>query len=113
MSCIFCKIITGELPTDKVFEDENILVFNDLHPRAPIHQLIVPKKHIASLNDLLEDDTYLVGTMIQTARNLAKKAAIAQSGYRTVFNCNKDGGQEIFHLHLHLLGGRPLLWPPG
>lgn len=113
MDCIFCKIIKGELPTDKVYEDENILAFNDLHPRAPIHQLIVPKKHIASLNDLTEEDTELVGAMVQTARLLAEKAAIAKSGYRTVFNCNKDGGQEVFHLHLHLMGGRALHWPPG
>ncbi|BBB15700.1 histidine triad (HIT) protein [Candidatus Rickettsiella viridis] len=113
MDCIFCKIIKGELPTEKVYEDENILAFNDLHPRAPIHQLIVPKKHIATLNDLTEEDTELVGTMVQTARHLADKAAISKSGYRTVFNCNKDGGQEIMHLHLHLLGGRALHWPPG
>lgn len=113
MDCIFCKIIKGELPTEKVYEDENMLAFNDLHPRAPIHQLIVPKKHIATLNDLTEEDTELVGTMVQTARYLAEKATISKSGYRTVFNCNKDGGQEIFHLHLHLLGGRALHWPPG
>jgi histidine triad (HIT) family protein len=113
MDCIFCKIIKGELPTDKIYEDENIIAFNDLRPRAPIHQLIVPKKHIASLNDLTADDTELVGTMVQTASRLAKKAKISETGYRTVFNCNKDGGQEIFHLHLHLLGGRPLQWPPG
>ena len=113
MDCIFCKIIKGELPTDKVYEDENILAFNDLHPRAPIHQLIVPKKHIATLNDLTEEDTELVGTMVQTARHLAEKANISKSGYRTVFNCNKDGGQEVFHLHLHLIGGRALHWPPG
>ena len=113
MDCIFCKIIKGELPTEKVYEDKNILAFNDLHPRAPIHQLIVPKKHIATLNDLTEEDTELVGAMVQTARHLAEKANIAKSGYRTVFNCNKDGGQEIFHLHLHLIGGRALHWPPG
>ena len=113
MNCIFCKIIKGELPSEKVYEDENILAFNDLHPRAPIHQLIVPKKHIATLNDLTEEDTELAGTIIQTARHLAKKANISETGYRTIFNCNKEGGQEVFHLHLHLLGGRPLQWPPG
>ena len=113
MDCIFCKIINGELPTTKVYEDEHIVAFNDLHPRAPIHQLIVPKKHIATLNDLTDDDTELVGTMVQRARLLAKEANIAKSGYRTVFNCNADGGQEVFHLHLHLLGGRKLEWPPG
>ena len=111
--CIFCKIIKGKLPADKVYEDENMLVFNDLHPRAPVHQLIVPKKHISTLNDLTDGDTELIGNIIQRARLLAEKAGIAQSGYRTVFNCNADGGQVIFHLHLHLIGGRKLEWPPG
>jgi histidine triad (HIT) family protein len=113
MDCIFCKIIKKELPADIVYQDETIIAFNDRHPCAPIHQLIVPKKHIATLNDLTEDDTLLAGNMLQVARHLAKKAQITQSGYRAVFNCNKDGGQEVFHLHLHLLGGRVLLWPPG
>lgn len=113
MDCIFCKIIKGESPADKVYEDENILAFKDSHPRAPIHHLIVPKKHIATLNDLTEADTQLVGTMIQRARLLAKEADIAENGYRTVFNCNADGGQVVFHLHLHLIGGRALHWPPG
>lgn len=113
MDCIFCKIIKGELPTDIVFEDKNIVAFNDLHPQAPIHQLVVPKKHISTLNDLTKEDTALVGTMIQTARHLAKKENISETGYRTVFNCNKDGGQVVFHLHLHLIGGRALQWPPG
>jgi histidine triad (HIT) family protein len=111
--CIFCKIIKGEIPAQIVYQDEKIIAFNDRHPRAPIHQLIVPKKHIATLNDLTESETLLVGNMLQTARLLAAKANIAQSGYRTVFNCNKGGGQEVFHLHLHLLGGRTLNWPPG
>jgi histidine triad (HIT) family protein len=113
MACIFCKIIKDEIAADKVYESEHFLAFNDLHPQAPVHQLIVPKKHIATLNDLTEADTQLVGTLIQIARRLAKKAKIATSGYRTLFNCNADGGQVIFHLHLHLLGGRVLNWPPG
>jgi histidine triad (HIT) family protein len=113
MDCIFCKIIKKELPADIVYEDQAIIAFNDRHPRAPVHQLILPKKHIATLNDLTEDDTLLAGNIMQVARHLAKKARIAQAGYRTVFNCNKDGGQEVFHLHLHLLGGRALHWPPG
>ncbi|MDQ8039193.1 MAG: histidine triad nucleotide-binding protein [Rickettsiella sp.] len=113
MDCIFCKIIKGELPADIVYQDDDMVAFNDLHPRAPIHQLIVPKKHFASLNDLTDADTLLVGKMIQKARLLAKEAGIAESGYRTVFNCNEDGGQIIFHLHLHLIGGRKLEWPPG
>jgi histidine triad (HIT) family protein len=113
MDCIFCKIIKGGLPADKVYEDENILAFKDRQPRAPIHQLIIPKKHIATLNDLTEADTQLVGTMVQRARLLAEEANIAKTGYRTVFNCNADGGQVVPHLHLHLIGGRPLHWPPG
>lgn len=113
MDCIFCRIIKKELPAEITYQDENIIAFNDRHPRAPVHQLIVPKKHIATLNDLTENDTLLAGNILQIARHLAKKENIAQSGYRTVFNCNKDGGQEVFHLHLHLLGGRPLHWPPG
>lgn len=113
MDCIFCKIIKKELPAEMVYQTEDIIAFNDKHPRAPIHQLIVPKKHIATLNDLAEKDTILVGNLLQVARYLAKKANIAKSGYRTVFNCNKDGGQEVYHLHLHLLGGRALHWPPG
>jgi histidine triad (HIT) family protein len=113
MDCIFCKIVKKELPTEIVYQDEAIIAFKDRHPRAPIHQLIVPKKHIPTLNDLKEEDTALAGNMLQVARHLAKKANIAESGYRTVFNCNKNGGQEVFHLHLHLLGGRTLHWPPG
>jgi histidine triad (HIT) family protein len=113
MDCIFCKIIKGEIPAQIVYEDEDIIAFNDIHPRAPIHQLIVPRKHIATLNDLTEEESALAGHMLLTARRLAEKTNIAKSGYRAVFNCNADGGQEVFHLHLHLLGGRPLHWPPG
>lgn len=113
MHCIFCNIIQGESLADKVYEDDTILAFNDILPRAPIHQLIVPKKHIATLNDLTENDTELAGKLIQTARHLAEKAGVAQSGYRLIMNCNAEGGQVVFHLHVHLLGGRPLHWPPG
>lgn len=113
MDCIFCKIIKGEIPAKIVYQDKDIIAFNDIHPRAPIHQLIIPKKHIATLNDLTEDESALAGHMLLTARRLAAKANIEKSGYRAVFNCNSDGGQEVFHLHLHLLGGRSLHWPPG
>lgn len=113
MDCIFCKIVKKELPAKIVYQDEDIIAFKDRHPRAPIHQLIVPKKHIPTLNDLKEEDTMLAGNMLQVACHLANKANIAESGYRTIFNCNKDGGQEVYHLHLHLLGGRALHWPPG
>ncbi len=113
MDCIFCKIIKNELPAKIIYQDKDIIAFNDRHPRAPIHQLIVPKKHIPTLNNLTEKDTLLAGNMLQVARHLAKEWNIDQSGFRTIFNCNKDGGQEVFHLHLHLLGGRALHWPPG
>ncbi|EDP46773.1 histidine triad nucleotide-binding protein [Rickettsiella grylli] len=113
MDCIFCKIIKKEIPAEMVYHDDAMIAFRDQHPQAPIHQLIVPKKHIATLNDLSDNDTILIGHLFQTARHLAKKAGIDKSGYRTVINCNKNGGQEIFHLHIHLLGGRTFVWPPG
>jgi len=113
MDCIFCQIVHGQSSTEKLYEDDQLIVFRDLHPQAPVHQLIVPKKHIATLNDLTETDSLLIGALFQTARQLAQKTGVAQTGYRTVFNCNADGGQAIFHLHLHLLGGRKLAWPPG
>lgn len=113
MDCIFCNIINDTLPAQLIYEDEKLIVFNDLYPRAPIHQLIVPRKHIACLNDLTESDTPLVGHMIWVAQQMAKQAQIAESGYRTVFNCNRGAGQAVFHIHLHLLGGRKLNWPPG
>lgn len=113
MDCIFCKIIKKEIPAEIIYEDEAIIAFNDKHPRAPIHQLIVPKKHITTFNDLSDSDTTLMGKLLQIVRHLAKKSDIDQSGYRVVINCNENGGQEIFHLHIHLLGGRALVWPPG
>ena len=110
-SCLFCKMVTGEIKPDIVFEDDTVLAFRDINPQAPVHLLIVPKAHIATLNDL--DDPLLAGQMLQTAVKLAKQEGISEDGYRTVFNCNSQGGQEVFHLHLHLLGGRQMKWPPG
>ncbi|MDI1230828.1 MAG: histidine triad nucleotide-binding protein [Methylobacter sp.] len=109
--CLFCKMVAGVIKPDIVFEDENILAFRDINPQAPVHILIIPKRHIATLNDL--DDTLLAGQILQTAAKLAKQEDIAETGYRTVFNCNKHGGQDVYHLHLHLLGARQLTWPPG
>ncbi|MDO9425010.1 MAG: histidine triad nucleotide-binding protein [Methylobacter sp.] len=109
--CLFCKMVTGVIKPDVVFEDENILAFRDINPQAPVHILIIPKRHMATLNDL--DDTLLAGQILQTAAKLAKQEGIAEIGYRTVFNCNKHGGQDVYHLHLHLLGGRQMTWPPG
>ncbi|MDI1292893.1 MAG: histidine triad nucleotide-binding protein [Methylobacter sp.] len=109
--CLFCKMVAGVIKPDIVFEDENILAFRDINPQAPVHILIIPKRHIATLNDL--DDTLLAGQILQTAAKLARQEDIAETGYRTVFNCNKHGGQDVYHLHLHLLGARQLTWPPG
>ena len=113
MDCLFCKIIAGAIPTDFVYSDDQVVAFNDIYPKAPHHVLIVPRKHIATINDFTEEDTLLAGHMIQTARKLANKLGFAEPGYRLVFNCNADGGQLIYHIHLHLLGGRDLNWPPG
>lgn len=109
--CLFCKMVAGDIKPDVVFEDENLLAFRDIGPQAPVHILIIPKRHIATLNDL--DDPLLGGRLLQAAVNLAEQEGLSDDGYRTVFNCNRDGGQAVYHLHLHLLGGRPMHWPPG
>ena len=106
--CLFCKILAGEVPSDKVYEDEHLLAFKDIYPKAPYHVLIIPKKHIATLNDLDDEDTELVGRMMQAAKHLAKKEGFADDGYRVMMNCDEGGGQIIFHMHLHLMGGRTL-----
>ncbi len=113
MSSLFTKIINREIPADIVYEDEEIIAFNDINPQAPVHVLIVPKKEIVTLNDLELDDQEIIGKMFLTAKKLAVKLNIDKTGYRTVFNCNEHGGQTVFHIHLHLLGGRKLVWPPG
>lgn len=113
MSCLFCKIIAGEIPASKVFEDDQMFAFDDIDPQAPMHVLIVPKVHIASLNDLTDGHEALVGAMIRRAAAIAAERGFDGSGYRTVFNCNAQAGQTVFHLHLHALGGRAMAWPPG
>ncbi len=113
MSSLFTKIINREIPADIVYEDDQIIAFNDINPQAPVHILIVPKKEIATLNDLEIKDQEILGKMFLTAKKLAVKLNIDKTGYRTVFNCNEHGGQTVFHIHLHLLGGRQLVWPPG
>lgn len=110
---IFDKIITKEIPADIVYEDNDILAFKDINPQAPIHILIIPKKKISTVNDIEMEDVELSGKLIYRAKQLAKEFNIDKQGYRLVFNCNKNGGQEVYHLHLHLLGGRKLNWPPG
>jgi len=113
MSTIFSKIINKEIPAEIVYEDDELLAFNDINPQAPVHILIIPKKEIKTLNDIESKDKEVMGRMILLAKDLAKENNIDKSGYRTVFNCNDDGGQTVFHIHLHLIGGRPLNWPPG
>jgi histidine triad (HIT) family protein len=112
-NCLFCKIIEREIPGSIVYEDERLLAFNDINPQAPTHVLIVPKRHIASLNELAPGDDQVIGEMTRRAAALAAERGIDASGYRTVFNTNRDAGQTVFHIHLHLLGGRPMRWPPG
>lgn len=111
--CLFCKIIAGDIPSDIVFENERLIAFKDINPAAPIHILIIPKIHLSTLNDLQTEHTELMGELIYTASQIAKQVGIAEDGYRIGFNCNEDGGQTVFHIHLHLLGGRKFGWPPG
>ncbi len=112
-SCLFCRIIAGEIPATKVYEDADLLAFNDINPQAPMHVLIVPKRHLATLNDLTAADDALAGAMVRCAAAIARERGYADSGFRTVFNCNAGAGQTVFHIHLHSLGGRLLGWPPG
>ena len=111
--CIFCKIIAGEIPGDIVYQDDDVLAFRDLNPQAPTHILVIPKEHIATTNDIQPAQAELAGKLILAAQHIAGEEGIAESGYRTVLNCNAGAGQTVFHIHLHLLGGRPLGWPPG
>ena len=113
MSCLFCRIASGEIPASKVYEDTDVPAFNDIHPQAPLHVLVIPKQHIATINDLTEGDEALVGKLVRTAAALAAQKGYADRGYRAVFNCNAEAGQTVFHIHLHLLAGRSLGWPPG
>ena len=113
MSCLFCKIARAEIETDYLYENEHVLAFRDIHPQAPQHILIIPRRHIASLNDLEPDNSYLIGEMVLAAKTLAHEMGFAESGYRILMNCNDDGGQTVYHIHLHLLGGRRMHWPPG
>lgn len=110
---IFTKIIAREIPATIVFENERVIAFRDINPQAPVHILIVPKKPIPTVNDIAPEDAPLVGELFVVAAQLAREEGIADDGYRTVFNCNAHGGQEVYHIHLHLLGGRQMTWPPG
>ena len=111
--CLFCKIVRREIPGSIVYEDQRVLAFNDVNPQAPTHVLVVPKRHIASLNDISVEDDQLIGELVRRAAAIAKERGLSAGGYRTVFNTNRDAGQTVFHIHLHLLGGRGMQWPPG
>lgn len=111
--CLFCKIIKKEIPSKAVYEDAELYAFEDINPGAPVHILIVPKKHIASLNEAEATDKALIGSMFMAAKKIAKDRGVSESGYRTVFNMGPDAGMAVAHLHLHVLGGRKLNWPPG
>ena len=110
--CIFCRIAAGTIPAKLVHEDEHVVAFHDLHPQAPTHVLIIPRRHVASLNDASETDPALLGHLLLAAREVAARLGVG-AGYRVVTNCGASAGQSVFHLHLHVLGGRPLGWPPG
>ena len=110
---LFAKIIRREIPADIVYEDDDVLAFRDLNPQAPVHVLFVPKRAVATLNDLADADATLVGKLVVAAARWAKAQGFAEDGYRCVMNCNRDGGQTVFHIHLHLLAGRTMHWPPG
>lgn len=113
MDCVFCKIAKKQVRASIVYEDEEFVAFEDLNPQAPVHVLVIPKVHIPKLLDLKEEQAELVGKMFLAANKIAREKGIAEKGFRTVFNCNREAGQSVFHLHLHLLGGRLLHWPPG
>ena len=111
--CLFCKIINRQIPAAIVYEDQRLLAFNDINPQAPTHVLVIPKRHIPSLNDIGVEDDQIVGEVVRRAAAIAKERGLSAGGFRTVFNTNRDAGQTVFHIHLHLLGGRSMTWPPG
>ena len=111
--CLFCRILDGEIPADIIHESESTVAFRDLNPQAPTHVLIIPRRHIATINDIEPDDEELIGSLYSAAKQVAQDEGLTEDGYRVVMNCGEGAGQSVFHLHLHLLGGRPLNWPPG
>jgi histidine triad (HIT) family protein len=111
--CIFCKIVSGDIPGDIVYQNDDVLAFRDLNPQAPTHILVIPKRHVATINDLQDTDAELIGKMYLAAKEIASKEGIDEAGYRTIMNCNAGAGQTVFHIHLHVLGGRQMSWPPG
>lgn len=113
MDCIFCKVARGEIPGDVLYEDDEVIAFRDINPQAPHHVLVIPRRHIATVNDLGDGDAAVVGQLFLAARQVAAELGVAQEGYRLVMNTNRMAGQSVYHIHLHLLAGRPMHWPPG
>lgn len=113
MDCLFCKILNGDIPADIIYQNDDVIGFKDVNPQAPTHVLFIPKKHIATVNDLTEQDAALVGKLYLAAKTVANENGFAEEGYRLVMNCNAGAGQTVFHIHLHMLAGRALSWPPG
>ncbi|NCO83718.1 MAG: histidine triad nucleotide-binding protein [Nitrospirae bacterium CG_4_10_14_3_um_filter_44_29] len=113
MGCIFCEIINKRIPAKIIYEDKFVIAFEDINPQAPVHALVIPRKHIATNLDIKEEDSGLLGRLFQAANKIAKERGIAERGFRLVMNCNPESGQTVFHIHLHILGGRQMHWPPG
>jgi histidine triad (HIT) family protein len=113
MSCLFCRVASGEIPASIVYQDDRLIAVDDINPQAPMHVLVIPRTHIATLNDLGAGHDAVVGEMVRRGAAIARERGYAEGGYRTVFNCNADAGQTVFHIHLHVIGGRRLGWPPG
>ena len=113
MSTIFTKIVNREVPADILYENDSVIAFRDVNPQAPVHFLVIPKKEIPTLNDIKKEDKDIIGELFIAAKKIAKKEGLTEKGYRTIINCNEDGGQTVFHIHLHVMGGRQMKWPPG
>jgi len=113
MNCLFCRVIERKVPSKIVYEDEHVLAFEDINPQSPVHTLVIPKKHIATPLDIADEDNELIGRMYQAANKIARDRNVSEKGFRLVMNCGREAGQSVFHIHLHVLAGRPMLWPPG
>jgi len=113
MDCVFCKIVEGDIPAEKVYEDDEFLAFSDIDPQAPVHVLVIPKRHIPNISEVTSEDSDLVGRLVATGNRVARENGIAEKGYRLVINSGPHGGQAVDHIHLHVLGGRKMKWPPG
>ena len=111
--CLFCKILNGDIPADIIYESDSAIAFRDISPQAPTHVLVIPRKHVATINDLNEEDQEIIGSLFLAAKDIARAEGLSDEGYRAVMNCNEGAGQSVFHIHLHVLGGRALSWPPG